>query len=106
MSFDEQSLRRDIAETWGEHGAHVDVFDALVKSRAAVTDQKAALIEEIDRLRALITAWCDAYDADRATTIAHLFAVDPEMIGADPSDGDTYEAVVEAGKALRKAVGR
>ena len=62
MSFDEQSLRRDIAETWGEHGAHVDVFDALVKSRAAVTDQKAALIEEIDRLHALITAWADAED--------------------------------------------
>ena len=62
MSFDEHSLRRDIAETWGEHGAHVDVFDALVKSRAAVIDQKAALIEEIDRLRQLITTWADAED--------------------------------------------
>ena len=62
MSFDEQSLRRDIAETWGEHGAHIDVFDALVKSRAAVIDQKVALIEEIDRLRQLITTWADAED--------------------------------------------
>lgn len=91
MSFDEQSLRRDIAETWGEHGAHVDVFDALVKSRAAVIDQKAALIDEIDRLRALITAWADAYK------------------GANVAIGgfnDDIEAYTDACDALRKAVGR
>lgn len=72
----------------------------------AVVDEIERLRAENERLRFLITAWVDACEADRSITIAHLFAVDPEMIGADPSDGDTYEAVIEAGKNLRKAVGR
>jgi hypothetical protein len=29
--FNEDSLREMIAEQWGEHGAHIDVFDDLVK---------------------------------------------------------------------------
>lgn len=29
--FDEHSLRADIAAKWGEYGAHIDVFDTLLK---------------------------------------------------------------------------
>ena len=29
--FNEQSLREEIAKTWGEHGAHMEVFDSLLK---------------------------------------------------------------------------
>jgi len=32
MVFDENKLRKEIAGIWGEHGAHIEVFDALVKS--------------------------------------------------------------------------
>lgn len=28
--FTEQNLRGDIASVWGEHGAHIDVFDAML----------------------------------------------------------------------------
>lgn len=30
-SFDEQALRADIIKVWGEFGAHVDVFDQMLK---------------------------------------------------------------------------
>lgn len=29
--FDEHRLRQDIVATWGEHGAHIDVFDHMLK---------------------------------------------------------------------------
>jgi hypothetical protein len=32
--FNEQSLRKAIAETWGEHGAHIEVFDMLLGTRS------------------------------------------------------------------------
>lgn len=28
--FNEDSLRADIARVWGEHGAHIDVFDHML----------------------------------------------------------------------------
>ena len=29
-SFNEDSLRADIVKVWGEHGAHIDVFDHML----------------------------------------------------------------------------
>ena len=29
--FNEQKLRAEIAKTWGEHGAHIEVYDMLLK---------------------------------------------------------------------------
>lgn len=29
--FNEQSLRADIVKQWGEHGAHIDIFDMMLK---------------------------------------------------------------------------
>lgn len=40
--FNEQSLRAEIAKTWGEHGAHMEVFDMLLKKalpQVEVSDQ-------------------------------------------------------------------
>jgi hypothetical protein len=36
--FDEEALREDIVKVWGEYGAHVEVFDFLVK-KAKERDQ-------------------------------------------------------------------
>lgn len=30
MPFNEQTLRDEIAATWGDHGAHMEVYDALL----------------------------------------------------------------------------
>ena len=37
--FNEQTLRSEIAKVWGEHGAHMDVYDELLK-RAALSNPK------------------------------------------------------------------
>ena len=42
--FNEDSLRADIVKVWGEHGAHVDLFDFMVKAIRSSGD-------EIERLR-------------------------------------------------------
>jgi hypothetical protein len=31
--FDEKKLREEIVKTWGEHGAHCEVFDMLLKNQ-------------------------------------------------------------------------
>lgn len=57
--FDEQTLRRDIVSIWGPSGAHVDLFDWLVSSRQILSDQKAAMRDEIARLRLQIRRLSD-----------------------------------------------
>jgi len=37
--FDEQTLRAEIVRVWGEHGAHVDVFDHIVRAALATRPQ-------------------------------------------------------------------
>ena len=32
IPFDENSLRADIVKVWGENGAHIDVFDHMLKT--------------------------------------------------------------------------
>lgn len=41
--FDEKSLRVDIAKTWGEHGAHIDIYDRLLKQ---LSDLKEPIKQE------------------------------------------------------------
>lgn len=31
MAFNEMTLRAEIAKVWGEHGAHMDVYDELLR---------------------------------------------------------------------------
>lgn len=57
--FDEHTLRADIAARWGEHGAHIDVFDHMVR--------------EIERLRAentRLTTFLNWQEGDRVITVA------------------------------------
>ncbi|MDQ5930650.1 MAG: hypothetical protein QG594_2438 [Bacteroidota bacterium] len=37
--FNEQKLRAEIAKTWGEHGAHIEVYDMLLKKANVVLPQ-------------------------------------------------------------------
>jgi hypothetical protein len=39
--FNENSLRVDISKTWGEHGAHIDVFDMMLKALEKVRNPEA-----------------------------------------------------------------
>jgi hypothetical protein len=40
--FDEDALRADIVKTWGKHGAHVELFDEIV--RRAHEDKQRAIV--------------------------------------------------------------
>ncbi len=48
--FNEDSLRADIAKTWGEHGAHIDVFDTILRlaraGEATVISEKSFILYE------------------------------------------------------------
>ena len=77
VMFNEDSLRSDIVDKWGPAGAHVDVFDELLR--------------RYNELRALITAWADAEVADG-------FHDEPDCNCGAP--------LCVASTALRKAVGR
>lgn len=37
--FNEQKLRAEIAKTWGEHGAHIEVYDMLLNKANVVLPQ-------------------------------------------------------------------
>ena len=83
------------------HKIEVTTGEDLRLGRRAYIDQRCeecrADISEIDRLRALITEWADACDADN------------DMWKTDPSIGDravTFSAMRNAELQLRKAVGR
>lgn len=41
--FNEQKLREEIAKTWGEHGAHIEVFDMLLKRASQQEDVSGSL---------------------------------------------------------------
>ena len=64
--FDENSLRADIVKVWGEHGAHTDVFDHMLRLlREAQADVSAAA-----RLRAVLDT---IGDPDNLRTLAAAF---------------------------------
>lgn len=51
--FNEQKLRAEIAKTWGEHGAHIEVYDMLLKKANAVlpqTDVSGSLQDRLFKL--------------------------------------------------------
>lgn len=56
--FNEDTLRAEIVKVWGEHGAHVDVFDHILKeARKTVkirelvrAENFEALIEDVEEI--------------------------------------------------------
>ena len=61
--FNETSLRADIVQAWGAHGAHVEVFDhmlgmieSLRKANAAQRDQIIALNERLHSKTIIVKA--------------------------------------------------
>ncbi len=46
--FDEQSLRADIIKTWGPAGAHVDVFDMMLKRIKSLEAFKRTVDEAVN----------------------------------------------------------
>lgn len=43
--FDEKKLRQEIVNTWGEHGAHCEVFDLLI-NRIKTLEQTTYMVVE------------------------------------------------------------
>lgn len=85
--FDEDRLRAEIVSVWGEHGAHVEVFDAM-RSRPLLTDAAAGTDDDqlID----------DFYDAvrDRARYI------DVEPVSSGIRNAETRAEVTRTRAAL------
>lgn len=68
--FDEQRLRQDIAATWGEHGAHIDVFDFMLR--------------EIEQLREVLV-FADGFvvsQSDHTMVLADLYNDTTPLAGA------------------------
>lgn len=47
-SFDEFTLRADIARVFGEHGAHVELFDAILRRAQPTDEQIRGILWELD----------------------------------------------------------
>ncbi len=61
-TFNEASLRADIVKAWGEHGAHVDVFDAILAKASLANDLEHRLEVALDELAAAEEQICMAGD--------------------------------------------
>lgn len=48
--FDEVSLHEDIIKTWGEHGAHNDVFTEMLHRLRSVEAENERLRKALDRI--------------------------------------------------------
>lgn len=66
-SFDEVRLRADIVRVWGEHGAHVDVFDHMARLAGRARDQARIAgpwsFLDVERLDHVPDCECVAADA-------------------------------------------
>ncbi len=45
--FNELSLREDIKKQWGEHGAHMDLYNRILKTHYSFLDEKQVMEYEI-----------------------------------------------------------
>ena len=61
--FNEQTLRAAIKEKWGEYGAHMDVFDTLIRKAS----ENAELNDKIADLQDFISELYCASDVRDAT---------------------------------------
>lgn len=52
--FNEDALRAEIAKTWGEHGAHIEVFDRMRKQLSGIGGEEKTLDELLDCIRNLV----------------------------------------------------
>lgn len=52
--FDENKLREDIAYVWGEHGAHIDLFDFINKRAKSLTDLRERCDKAVKELTLLL----------------------------------------------------
>jgi len=69
--FDEQTLRADIIKVWGEHGAHIDVFDYMLRAALATRPEPDAQ----EQMAACLQARLPWPTADAcATDLMRLFA--------------------------------
>lgn len=69
--FDENSLRADIVKVWGEHGAHIDVFDHMDK------------LAQQNRLLSVV-AWTEDGHTILTANDWRERGVDPEQEGFSP----------------------
>lgn len=64
LVFDESLLRMQIVGVWGAHGAHIDVYDSLVRERdllrAELREANRAVEKYHDALRSTVTFVEDA----------------------------------------------
>lgn len=75
MTWNEDNLRADIVSVWGEHGAHVDVFDHMLKRLREERPEirYVAGVTEVDCLRKL----ADDLEADDALVLIGLWNIEP-----------------------------
>jgi len=81
--FDEQTLRAEIVRVWGEFGAHVDVFDHMLRLIQPMTNNLLqARLDKLDRIEAKVPeliAWAESYRMNHV-------AIALRDLVADPSD--------------------
>jgi hypothetical protein len=68
--FNEDSLRAAIVDRWGEHGAHVDVFDMLVTKAREATSDRQALADLRERIEQGVTTLGRLMDGEIADDVA------------------------------------
>lgn len=107
--FDEHSLRADIAKTWGEHGAHMAVFDHMLKlihgtaddeilvRRKATADEAIAEIHKIRHNCDDVTIKCftvqDILDSALEIAVCDYKSVPDDWELTDEQDWAAREAI-------------
>lgn len=87
--FDESTLRADIVRVWGEHGAHVDVFDHMLRLTEPMTSNMLqARLDKLDRIEAKVPElieWARSYRMHHvAIVLRDLVADTPEAADGSP----------------------
>lgn len=72
--FDEAALHEAIIKTWGEHGAHNDVFTAMRDRLRSAQAENKHLRDEIEHLEALLVEANEAFDEVTDTYAQELVA--------------------------------
>lgn len=103
--FNEEALRAEIIRTWGPAGAHVEVFDALVREGERMRERQRKvgemLLNSLDGMLALIrgAGWSVAVHNDyvldgKRMTFWGFSKGDRWMRGEGPTDEDALKSVL------------